>query len=296
MIPVNEYGGYHYICGLIFINAPPVPSIQHPTTIIQRPMHRLTWLFLLAVVLLGSCVANKKIQYFQQADVNVKELPIDSTVRSYSISLFDYKVQPQDALFIRFDSPTNEQFNFLSSDQQANVNVAQAANLLSELVDDQGEVYFPVIGKVKVAGLSVFEIEEKLQGLANQYLEAVKVKVRLVNFRFTVLGEVRQEGSVTTFNNRVSLPEAIGLAGGIDELADRSRVKIIRQNGNKVDIAYINLLEEGFINSPYYYLHQNDILVVPPLKQRPFRRYFGQNLSLFLSSVSLLLIVINLTE
>lgn len=259
-------------------------------------MIRLVWWVLGTVLVLSSCVPNRKYIYLQHQDVKVKNLPKDSVVRTYATEVFDYRIQPHDALFVRFESATDKQFDFLSSDQANLVNVAQAANLASELVDEQGEIRFPVIGKVKVAGLTIFEIEEKLQSLADQYLEEVKVRVRLVNFRFTVLGEVLREGQATTLNNRVTMPEAIALAGGLGELADRSNIKLIRQKGNDVEVAYIDLLDENFINSAYYYIHQNDVLIVPALNQRPFRRYFGQNLSLFLSSISLLLLVINLSR
>lgn len=248
------------------------------------------------VLILASCVPNRKYIYLQHQDVKTKVVPKDSVVRNYSAQPFDYRIQPHDAIFIRFESATDEEFDFLSQGQQGAMNVAQTLTLVSELVNESGEINFPVIGKVRVAGLTIFEIEEKLQALANQYLESTKVRVRLVNFRFTVLGEVNVEGTVSTFNNRVTLPEALGLAGGLGELADRSKIKIIRQRGDNVSVAYIDVLDENIINSPYYYINQNDILIVPALNQRPYRKYFGQNLSLFLSSVSLLLLVINLSK
>lgn len=259
-------------------------------------MIRLVWWVLGTVLVLSSCVPNRKYIYLQHQDSKSKDLPKDSVIRNYSIIPFDYRIQPHDAIFIRFESATDEEFDFLAQGQQGAMNVAQTLTLVSELVNESGEINFPVIGKVKVAGLTIFEIEQKLQNLANQYLEAVKVRARLVNFRFTVLGEVNVEGTVTTFNNRVTLPEALGLAGGLGELADRSKIKIIRQHGDNVEVAYLNVLDENLINSPYYYINQNDILIVPALSQRPYRKYFGQNLSVILSSVSVLLLVINLSK
>ena len=260
---------------------------------------RLWLLFFAGLVLLGSCVSNKKVVLLQNEDVNVKDLPKDSVVRTYAIDTFQYKVQPNDILSVNFESLTPEEFDFFSGNiqGQAAVNLAQGSALLvGELVDENGEISFPVVGNVKVAGLTVFEIQDTLQKIAESYVEAPQVKVRLLNYRITVLGEVAKEGTVTMSNNRVSMLEALGMAGGFGELADRSNVKLIRQKGGKTEVQYLDLLDEDFFNSPYYYVYQNDVLIVPPLKQRPFRRYFGTNLSLVVSTISLLLLAINLTR
>ena len=250
-----------------------------------------------ASIILSSCITNKKLQYFQKDDVNKKNLLKDTVVRSYDLERYDYRVQPHDALVINFESVTSAEFDFLSKSDRQNVSGAQGGFILnSELVNDKGDISFPVIGDVKVVGLTIFEIQEKLQALANQFLEEVVVKVRLVNFRFTVLGEVNSEGTVVSYNSRVTLPEALGLSGGAGELADRSNIKVIRQQNGKLEVGYVDLLNEDIAESPYYYIHQNDVLIVPALRQRPFRRYFGPNLSLFVSSLSLLILVLNLNK
>ena len=87
-------------------------------------------------------------------------------------------------------------------------------------------------------------------------------------------------------NNRVNLLEAIGWSGGMTDLADKANVKLIRQVNGETTIQYINLLQEDFINSPYYFIYQNDVLIVPALKQRAYQTYFGKNLSLIISSLS----------
>lgn len=261
-----------------------------------RMKHKL--LFLALLLALGSCVPNRKYVYMQKDDVKKKDVKLDTTVRKYETSLNDIRIRPQDVLSVRFESLSSEEFDFLSKggDQQNMLN-PQSALLLGELVSPEGEINYPVIGKVKVSGLTVFEAQAKLAELAKQFLESPKVIVRIVNFRVTVLGEVKKEGQVTTVNNRVNIMEVIGLAGGLGDLADRSKIKLIRESeGGEVTVHYINVLDENLVTSPYYYAQQNDIIVVAPLKQRPFRTYFGPNLALAVSTVSVLLLAFNLIK
>ncbi|MCK6618195.1 MAG: polysaccharide biosynthesis/export family protein [Cyclobacteriaceae bacterium] len=248
-------------------------------------------------VLFSSCVTNKKYVLLQKDDVNKKSLPKDTVLRTYDLKMYDYRIQPEDILWVQFESLTPSDFDIFNRNIQGNMNMnlmQGTALMLGELVDPNGEISFPVITKVKVAGLTVYEAQDKLQKLADEYLDSPVVKVRLINFRFTVLGEVRHEGTVTLYNNRVNFLEAIGLAGGLTDLADKRNIKLIRQVNGKAEVHYIDLLDENFVDKPEYFVYQNDILIVPALRQRPYQVFFGKNLSLFISSLSLLLITITL--
>lgn len=258
---------------------------------------RISVFILFSALVLSSCVTNKKFVYLQKDDVNPDkgQLPIDSIVRTYQIQSYDYKIQTNDIISVRFESLTPPEYDFLKGQDQQQQNATPGnALLIGELVDENGEISYPIVGKVKVAGLNVFAVQDKLQQLANNYLESPVVKVRLLNYRITILGEVNKEGTITFANNRVTMLEAIGQAGGLTDLADKKNMKLIRQINGKTEVAYINLLDEDFINSPYYYVHQNDVLITGALKQRSYRKYFGQNLSLVISSLSLLLITLTL--
>lgn len=248
-----------------------------------------------------SCVPNKKIVYLQKNDLKTKSIPYDTVVRTYSIEKFEYRLQPNDILYIDVKSLTQTEFDIfkkVNENTQTFSNPAMMSQgpgllMIGYLIDYQGNIDFPIIGKVSLSGLTIFEAEAKLASEMSKYVELPMIKLRLINNRITVLGEVNKEGAVTLANNRVSMLEAIGLAGGFGELADRSKIKVVRQQGDSTMVFYLNILDENFFNSPFFYIHQNDVIIVPPLKQRPFRRYFGQNVSIFISTLSTLLLVIS---
>ncbi|MDH5379460.1 MAG: polysaccharide biosynthesis/export family protein [Cyclobacteriaceae bacterium] len=254
----------------------------------------LSTIIIALLLLFSSCVTNKKYQYLQKNDVNPKrgELKKDEVLRTYEIDSFVYRLQPEDILSINFYSSTDETLDFLSQ-KTMNSAMGYAGNqgtlLLSGfLIDESGNVEFPVIGNVQVAGLTVFEAQDKIQVIAEQYLQTPLVEIKLLNFRFTILGEVNAEGTYVTYNNRISVLEALGLSGGLSELADKGNVKIFRHHGDTVSVYYLDLREEGLVNSPFFYVNQGDVIVVPPLKQRPFRMYWGENISIFTSTLSAL--------
>jgi polysaccharide export outer membrane protein len=138
--------------------------------------HRLYFLFLSCLALVG-CVANRKIVYLQSQDIN-RSVTTDVVVRTYEPVPFDYKIQPNDALYIRFESLTPEEYNFFTFAEPAGAASASGGNiqLRSELVNSRGEISFAVVGPVKVAGLTVFQVQDTLQSIANTYLKSPIVK------------------------------------------------------------------------------------------------------------------------
>ncbi len=251
--------------------------------------------------LIFSCVPNKKSLMLQNQDTDLYgPAPKDTLLRTHDIIPDDYKLQHEDVVSIQISSLTPKEYDFFSQglpQNQINIGGTRQGGgaLYGYLIDANGEVEFPVVGKVKLGGFTVYEAEEKIRTIAEEYLEEPVVRVRLLNFRFVVIGEVSGRAvTLNTYNNRMSMMEAIGLAKGLSEMADMSNVKIVRQEENIAKVYYVNLLDEKFIQSPLYYVHPNDVIIVPPLKQKPFRNYFEQNLALILSSLSLLAVVLNL--
>lgn len=263
------------------------------------------WLYLgVTLFVFGACVPNRKIVYLQKDDLKHRdEIPKDTVLRTHGLKIKEYRIQPLDVLSINFEtlSMEGDSFDFLSKlSSQNNSGGGGGANtnliLNGILVNSEGMVEYPVMGKIKVAGLTLFEAQDTIRELASHYVPNVIVRVRMLNFRFTVLGEVNGEQTVTSTNIRLNMMEAIGLAGGLTELADRSTVKVIRQVGNEAQVFYVNLLEEKYLESPYYYVQQNDVIIVPPLRQRPFRRYFTSNLAVITSAISFVLLIVTLSR
>lgn len=263
-------------------------------------MTRILLAFGVLMLIFSACVPSKKLVYFQKDDLKGRrEIPKDTVLRVHPLSIQEYHIQPLDMLSINFETISDEDdaFDFLSkiSPQARTGASATAAVATGILVDAQGFVEFAVLGKIKVVGLTLFEAKDTIQAIASKFLPDVVVRIRMLNFRYTVLGEVNGEKVVTSTTPRLTLSEAIGLAGGLSELADRTHIKVIRQRGTNTEILYLNLLEEDLLESPNYYVQQNDVIVVPPLKQRTFRKYFTSNLAVITSTLAFTLFIIDVS-
>lgn len=267
------------------------------------------WPYLGVLLLVfGACVPNKKIVYLQKDDLkNRKDIPKDTVLRTHPLSIQEYRVQPLDMLSINFEtlSAEDDVFDFLSKLSTTKGNGGGGSGggsgamlaLNGMLVNTEGYVEYAVLGKIHVSGLTIFQAQDSIRAVASRYVPDVVVRVRMLNFRFTVLGEIQGgEKTVVSNNTRLTMMEAMGLCGGLTELADRSHVKVVRQKGLETEIFYIDLLKEDFIESKYFFVQQNDVIIVPPLRQRPFRKYFIPNLGIVTSAISFIALIISLSN
>lgn len=224
--------------------------------------------YFIALLLLASCASNKKNLTTYLGDINnnfESVRPIENNVET--------KIQPRDLLTISVSSTSPETTSLFStgaaqapSTGTGTGNASASASGTSQagyLVDTEGYIKFPVLGKIKMSGLTAEQASERITNLiAENYVKAPIVNVNISNFRITVIGEVKNPQTFTVPTARVNIFEAIGLAGDVTALGKKNNVLIIRElNGNRSTVK-VNLTNKEVLNSPYFYLRQNDIVYV----------------------------------
>ncbi|WP_179345077.1 polysaccharide biosynthesis/export family protein [Winogradskyella ursingii] len=246
--------------------------------------------FLIVILVLfvaSSCASRKSLVYFQ--DEHIKE-GIPATEPKQLI----YK--PDDILTINvsaYDAETVVPFNMYTIsnnlDQERTNNTRQVQTYL---VDYDGNIDFPVLGKIKVEGLTRTEVTSLLTERISEYATEPIVNVRLVNFTVTVLGEVSNPGTFTIQDERITLLEALGLADDLTIFGKRDNLLLIREVEGEKRFATIDLTTINAVNSPLYYLQQNDVIYVEPNNARVRASTYNQNNSVLISAIGTLTTII----
>ena len=154
------------------------------------------------------------------------------------------------------------------------------------IVDANGDIQFPVLGKLHVGGLSTQELTKELERLISKDVQDPIVRVQLVNFRINVLGEVKKPGAISVKKERYSILDALADAGDLTEYGERSNVMLIREVDGKRIYQRLNLNKSEVLSSPYFYLQQNDVVYVEPNEIRRENAKYNQNNSYKISVVS----------
>ncbi|KAB7732642.1 polysaccharide export protein [Rudanella paleaurantiibacter] len=225
----------------------------------------ITGLFLL--VWLSGCVSPKQLVYFQD---------ISSTPDSIRLAPFSATIRPGDLLSVQVSSLNPEASAFFNP-HPAQPLTAAPSTLNSTtplpayngyLVAPDNTITLPLIGKVAVAGLTNVQAASQIQTRLKDYLKEPTVSLRNLNFRITVLGEVARPSLFNISNEQISLPEALGLAGDLTVYGRRDNVLVIREENGKRTSVRLDLTRRDVFQSPYYYLHPNDVVYVEPVKAR----------------------------
>lgn len=243
---------------------------------------------ILAILMLSSCGSRKNIVYFQDE-------PLEGDVTMSEPKQLIYK--PDDILTINvaaLDPDTVRPFN-LSLVSGGTTDVVNARGGLQQqtyLVDYEGNIEFPVLGTLKIAGLTRTELTDMLTERISEYVTDPIVNVRLSNFTVTILGEVRNPGTFTIQDERITILEALGLADDLTIFGKRKNVLLVREVDGKKKYAKIDLTTVNVVNSPVYYLQQNDVIYVEPNNAKIRSSTYNQNNSVLISAIGTLTTII----
>ena len=245
---------------------------------------------MLAVLLLSSCGSSKNVAYIQNSDsINYEQ----------SRFLYDARIMPKDQLTISVntvDPEVSAPYNLLlqnSYTQGSSVSSGRGGTLMPYLVDNDGYINFPVIGRLHVSGLTKSECENLIMEKIRRYMAEDQnpvVTVRMSSYSISVLGEVARPGSFQVSREKITILEALAQAGDLTIYGVRDRVKLIREDASgKKEVHTLNLNDANLLNSPYYYLQQNDVVYVEPNNVKAQNSKVGQTTTLWFSATSILI-------
>jgi polysaccharide export outer membrane protein len=253
-----------------------------------KSLFQLTLVLVLPIILLPSCASKKEVLYFNN---------LSDSVLKQSIPLAKFTepiIQKDDILSINIQtiSPSTTSANMLPSGASSST-TAQASS--GYLVDNEGLVQIPMIGKLKLAGLTTNQAKELIIEKASVYLKDPVVQVRFVNFKITVIGEVANPATYSVASEKVSIIDVLGMAGDLTIYGKRENIMLIRDNGNQKDVVRLNLSSSDIMQSPYFFLKQNDVVYVSPNKNKIATQNSAnrQFLTIGISVISLALLLLS---
>lgn len=226
-----------------------------------------------AVLIIGtlpSCVTKKAVYFRDISDTSkgVSVLPAaykEPVIQPDDIvSITIQTIDPQSAAAVNQGTPT---MGAKSSAGQGGTGM-DSGGASGFLVDKAGNVEVPMLGKIQLSGLTTYEAREKIRAEAARYYKDPTVQVRFMNYKITVIGEVTRPATYTVPNEKVTILDAIGMAGDLTIFGRRDNVMLIRDHDGKKDIVRLNLTSSKIIESPYFYLQQNDVIYVEPGKAK----------------------------
>jgi polysaccharide export outer membrane protein len=239
--------------------------------------------FVLALVVFSSCVSKKDIVYFQYDNIN--QAAVSNSYKTI--------IKPDDLLQITItalDIEAVRPFNLAAVTYATSTNSAiGVAQQQTYLVDTKGEIEFPVLGKIKIGGLTRDETIDLLKSkLSPDYIKDPNVNIRISNYKISVMGDVQRPGSYNIPNERITILDALALAGDVNISGQRNNILIIREEANKKVQYRVDIRSNNLLTSPVYYLQQNDVVYVEPNYARIQSASSNSNTSLVISISSVL--------
>lgn len=237
----------------------------------------------------SSCTTHKQLTYLQ----NVDSLPSGTVYYKQPV---EYRIQNEDILYIRVIS-LNDEINTMINTFSSQTNMNQFQNEISLYlygysVNDSGYVDIPYIGKVNVLGLTLEQAKQTIKEKVDISVRNATVIVKLVSFKFSVLGEVSRPGVYKNYNNQLTILEALSMAGDITDYGNRFEVLVVRPTKDYTKTYRVDLTDKSLLSSEAFFLLPNDVVYVQPIKSKSFRINIP-TLTLALTSISTLILVLS---
>ena len=240
-------------------------------------------LLLLSVFILSSCITNRDLEYIRS----------DKEIKKVKANKQDYRLQVGDLLSVQISTVTEQLHDFFNKEQSSNAQLmVQNPYLYGYLIKDDGFLNLPSFGLVKAEGFTLSELENIIQQIAVSYFEQPVVKLNIINFEVSILGEVNSPGTYKIVDPETNILYALSLAGDMTQFGNRKKVKVIR-NENKINrVFYVDLTTNEVLNNTDFMLQSHDIIYVAPLKKKFYAFNNITNVvSMALSAVTLYLLI-----
>ena len=263
-------------------------------------MRKKSFIIIFSFVLffLSSCSSKKKLDYLQ----NIESVALEASMKNAKST-----IQPNDQLVIMVTAkdmdvvkPFNQNFSsgqILQYSLPSNNAPAQSQTSASGptyMVDSQGNIEFPVIGKINTENKTTEELRDILKKEISKYVLNPQVSVRNTNYKITVLGEVNRPGTYNIPDAQTTLLEVLGLAGDLSIYGNREDILVLRNIDGTMTKERINLTKADFINSPFFYLKQNDVIIVSPNETKQKTSRLDPNTGIYISVASIVVTILAL--
>jgi len=239
------------------------------------------------------CASKNKVNYLQDRSLTTNAAKLFENENKN----IEYRIHSNDILSIRvlgLDPETHAYFNV--ENQTGNFSMNDASLYVNGYnVDGDGFIELPTVGKVKMAGITVNEAQDLIQGKVNDFFNNATVILKLVSFKISILGQVRLPGYFYVYNNQITILEAMALAGGMTDFADKQKVTLVRQSDKGAQAVYVDLNTSDVLSSEYYYLLPNDVLYVPSQRVQTSRINL-QLVTLFFAGISSIVLILSFIQ
>ena len=244
--------------------------------------------FLLISVCLSSCYSRRNLVYLQDPSFSSEYPTLIKNRRPV------YKLQVNDVLNIDVQNPDTETAQYFNYGEEGLRGFGNQSNLFvtGNVVDEDGYVTVPLIGKVKVVDLTIDEARNLLQQEVDKFLRNTTVDVKLISFKISVMGEVNNPGYYYVYNGQANILEGLSLAGDLTQFGSRNNIKLIRQNDDGAEVILLNLTDSEIMKSKYYYLLPNDVIYVEP-EDTQIKRANLEPVGIVFSALSTAALIIN---